>query len=114
MGKYKAKSKLNNTLLIVLVLLVIVTGLLFSNYILNVEKDKKVYNVIKAENTASSVAVEATLKKDIFEDYYEKARNLLKNMTLEEKVGQMFLARYPENGVIDEIKTRKPRRIYII
>lgn len=45
----------------------------------------------------------------IFSEYYDKAENLLKTMTLEEKVGQMFLARYP--GSIDaakEIQSENP------
>ena len=32
----------------------------------------------------------------------------METMTLEEKVGQMFLARYPESGVIEEIKKLNP------
>ena len=33
--------------------------------------------------------------KELFSEYYEKAQNKLNTMTLEEKVGQMFLARCP-------------------
>jgi beta-N-acetylhexosaminidase len=33
--------------------------------------------------------------KDIFAKYYEKADKLMKNMSTKEKVGQLFLARYP-------------------
>lgn len=47
-------------------------------------------------------------ENDIFYPYYDKAEKLMQNMTLEEKVGQMFLARFPETGVIDEIKNEKP------
>lgn len=46
---------------------------------------------------------------EIFSEYYDEAENLLKTMTLEEKVGQMFLARYP--GSIDaakEIQSENP------
>ena len=35
--------------------------------------------------------------KELFEDYYEKAQGKLISMSLEEKVGQMFLARCPSN-----------------
>ena len=45
---------------------------------------------------------------ELFATYYEKAEELLKTMTLEEKVGQMFLARFPENGEIEEIKNQNP------
>ena len=33
--------------------------------------------------------------KDIFASYYDKADSIIKNMTLKEKVGQLFLAKYP-------------------
>ncbi len=55
---------------------------------------------------------EASIKnknKDIFSDYYDKADALLATMTLKEKVGQMFLARYPgASSTINEIKEYKP------
>lgn len=47
-------------------------------------------------------------KKELFSDYYEQAEELIKTMTLEEKVGQMFLVRYPKTGVIQEIKNENP------
>ena len=46
--------------------------------------------------------------EELFSQYYDKAEQLMKNMTIEEKVGQMFLARYPENNVIQEIKEQNP------
>ncbi len=45
---------------------------------------------------------------DLFSEYYDKAQDLLDNMTLEEKVGQIFLARFPSSGVIDEILKYNP------
>ena len=54
----------------------------------------------KSDNYSSS---------DIFGKYYSKADELLKTMTLEEKVGQMFYARYPtDNKANDEIKNNNP------
>lgn len=50
----------------------------------------------------------ANLSNDLFANYYNQAENILKNMSLEEKVGQMFLVRYPKTGVIEEIKTQYP------
>lgn len=47
-------------------------------------------------------------KKELFSDYYEQAEELMKTMSLEEKVGQMFLVRYLKTGVIQEIKNEKP------
>ena len=46
--------------------------------------------------------------KDLFADYYGQAEELLRGMTLEEKVGQMFLVRFPESGVIEEIENEHP------
>lgn len=47
--------------------------------------------------------------KDIFSDYYDKADAILSTMTLEEKVGQMFLARYPgASKANNEIKSYNP------
>ncbi len=47
--------------------------------------------------------------KDIFSDYYYEADALLATMTLEEKVGQMFLARYPgASRASNEIKSYNP------
>lgn len=45
---------------------------------------------------------------DLFYDYYDKAEKLLSTMTLEEKVGQMFLVRFPTSGVIKEIQNHNP------
>ena len=38
----------------------------------------------------------------------EKVKQIMSKMTLEEKVGQMFLARYPSSGVTNEIEDGKP------
>lgn len=45
---------------------------------------------------------------ELFAKFYEPAEKLLQNMTLEEKIGQMFLARFPKNGVIEEIQNYYP------
>lgn len=44
----------------------------------------------------------------LFDIYYPAAQDLLDKMTLEEKVGQMFLARYPEKRVNEEIESHHP------
>ena len=45
---------------------------------------------------------------DLFASYYDKAQEILEKMTLEEKIGQMFLARFPSSGVINEITNYNP------
>lgn len=37
--------------------------------------------------------------KEIFSDYYTKATNTLNNMTLDEKISQLFLVRVPDNSI---------------
>ena len=46
-------------------------------------------------------------KKDLFEEYYDEADKIMSAMTLEEKVGQLFYARYPLNSD-DEIVNENP------
>ena len=41
---------------------------------------------------------------DIFNEYYNDALKLMKNMTLEEKIGQLFLVRYDVNTSTKQIK----------
>ena len=72
------------------------------NSIANEEANKE--NVIdNKQNNSDEVT-----SSDLFGEYYHKAEELLNEMTLEEKVGQMFLVRYPESGVINQIKTYHP------
>lgn len=62
---------------------------------------------INVQNEVASATTDNN-STDVFGEYYDEANNLLKTMTLEEKVGQMFLVRYPESGVINEIKNYAP------
>ena len=41
---------------------------------------------------------------DIFNEYYNDALKLMKDMTLEEKIGQLFLVRYDVNTSTKQIK----------
>lgn len=52
--------------------------------------------------------IENKVNNDLFAEYYAQAENLLQDMTLEEKVGQMFLVRFPETGVIEQNKNYNP------
>lgn len=48
---------------------------------------------------------EKTLYDDgIFSNYYTLARNKLKTLTLNEKIGQLFLVRYPDTNAIQDLK----------
>ena len=46
---------------------------------------------------------ELSSEKDLFKEYYNEANDLLKNMTIEEKIGQIFYARFNDN-ISKEIK----------
>jgi beta-N-acetylhexosaminidase len=41
--------------------------------------------------------------KDLFEDYYKDAEEIVKNMSIFEKIGQMFIGRYDKNTAEDQI-----------
>lgn len=77
----------------------------------NVEKVNKIQNEITntvENNVGNSIENDVKNSDDLFSDFYEQAEELMKDMTLEEKVGQMFLARYPSNNVLTEIKNENP------
>ena len=44
------------------------------------------------------------LDNGIFSDYYIQANNKLKELTLDEKIGQLFLVRYPETSAITDLQ----------
>jgi len=67
----------------------------------------KVYRENKEQIVNEDIDSEVK-EKELFEEYYDEAEILMQTMTIEEKVGQMFLARYPETEVINEIKNHGP------
>ncbi len=80
------------------------------------EETSKTYsttNKTLEQNTAENTTKKNSLLPDsyddngIFSEYYEKAYRRLNTMSLEEKVGQLFLARCPIDGAIDMIKDYK-------
>ena len=66
-------------------------------------KSEKIDNVIETSNT----------KIELFEEYYAEAEYKLKNMTLEEKVSQMFIVRCPNNDA-DEFVSKNQMGGYIL
>lgn len=59
-------------------------------------------NVLQQENSENAD------NNELFANFYKQSENLLQSMTLEEKVGQMFIVRFPESGVINEIENYNP------
>ena len=90
-------------ILLVIVLIVIIAIILWKTDIIKIKNTE-------TENTISTTQsnINSNDSNELFAQYYKQAEKLLETMTLEEKVGQMFLARYPESGVIEEIKTQNP------
>ncbi|MBP3919965.1 MAG: beta-hexosaminidase [Bacilli bacterium] len=82
-------------------LLIKYTGLLDSNNI-------KVVNYEKIEIERDTNGIPITWKDDgIFRDYYIMAYNKLKTLTLEEKIGQLLLVKYPGEKAITDLEKYK-------
>lgn len=62
----------------------------------------------QTETTSSVESNQEDFSNELFAQYYKQAEQIMKDMTIEEKVGQMFLVRYPDNGVINQIKNEAP------
>lgn len=54
--------------------------------------------------TDYSITTIADDNKELFEDYYSLADEVLAKLSLEEKVGQLFLVRYPDKNAIQDLK----------
>ena len=63
---------------------------------------------VENSNSINTTNINTNNISELFSQNYEKAEEILSTMTLEEKVGQMFLARYPSSGVINEIEKYNP------
>lgn len=74
--------------------------------ILDKNKTKQEINVINYETKQMTSETLPTEWKDngIFKDYYNLAYQKLKTMTLEEKIGQIFLVRYKETNDMVDLK----------
>lgn len=95
------------------IVMVIILGILAGRKIWMAKKeksDKHEYNNVNAlsSENVNIAEQEDNNVNDLFTEFYGQAESLLQGMTLEEKVGQMFLVRFPEDGVIEEIKNYNP------
>lgn len=106
MEKHTSKKNYYKIILLPLIILVIVGLIFFDHEIVEPEKEE---NSLITENNESNETIDTEEQyKNVFEDYYSQAEALIENMTIEEKVGQMFLVRFPESGEIEEIENYKP------
>ena len=97
-------KKLKYILIFVIIILVLIII-----FLINTNNDNSNKNISKNDepnnlNNLIQEESDTVTNNDLFFEFYDEAENLLKTMTLEEKVGQMFLARFPESNVIEEIK----------
>ena len=77
------------------------------SHISNAEKKQDFSNHFTSKKFTTATTEKQS--SDIFGMYYDKAEVLLESMSLEEKVGQIFLARYPgTNKAINEIQSENP------
>ncbi len=72
----------------------------FKENIVAINTDENFQNEVIEENSNQT--------NDLFSEFYDEAEEILSKMTLEEKVGQMFLVRFPSSGVISEIEDYSP------
>ena len=85
---------MKNTIKILIVAgILIFGGIAFSKYYGFINE----YNDF--DNKEEVLIKDDDIKKSIFKDYYEQAQKLVSTMTLEEKVGQLFLVRYRQADV---------------
>lgn len=73
---------------------------------INIRKDKD--NVIPDSNYQINNGMAKSIPRDLFWQSYAKADELLSKMSVSQKVGQMFLVRFPESGYIEQIKEYNP------
>lgn len=79
-------NNMKKILLLILIVLTIISGyFIYNNYINKTEEKEK--------NTEEKSNMEK-VSDDLFGKFYSKSEEMLKEMTLEEKVGQLFLVRY--------------------
>lgn len=71
------------------------------------EDNKQIGTIINYEKAPVSTTKDGVnntwLDKGIFSDYYIMANNKLKELSLDEKIGQIFLVRYPETNQKEEL-----------
>ncbi len=60
--------------------------------------------IINCENITSELQIQDMLDEGFLNNYYAKAISKLKTMTLEEKIAQILLVRYPNNGTEEQQK----------
>lgn len=77
----------------------------YSGGSLQAEADALAENEIEEKQESSK---ETSATTDLFGNYYEAAEIKMESMTLQEKVGQLFLFRCPAEGAVETVTTYQP------
>ena len=88
------RKRKKKKVIIKLFLLIIMTGIFMLYYISNNYNNKE---QIDNPETEKKEYKKIYNKNDIFYEYYSKANKILEKMSIEEKIGQLFLVRYNKN-----------------
>lgn len=87
--------------LLVIVMFLVIAMILYKMDLFKINEKDKVDDI--------NDITEEEISKDLFENFYTKAEEKMRNMSIEEKIGQMFLARCPsDETAISEISSLKP------
>ena len=97
MHRKRKKNKIIKIILFVIVVIGIIGGVFY--YYENYQKDKKEEKKLKEKKEIIDKIEEEDIKNSIFKKEYKRALEIVSNMTLKEKVGQLFLVRYEKNDV---------------
>lgn len=99
------------SVIIFLLLVVILLGfsiVLYKRGVFEINKKDK-FNEIDEELPQVKASEEEEKSKELFQKYYSNAEEKMQNMSIEKKVGQMFLARCPsDDSAIDQIRNYNP------
>lgn len=89
-----------------IILIIILTIIVLAITLICINFNKKSEPAIE-DMEKKTVIGEEVKEKEIFEGYYEQANAKLQELTLEEKIGQIFLVRYPNENAKEVLKQYK-------
>lgn len=89
-----------------------ITGNLGDNIIITysglLDKNSNIQNIEIIDYTINTANENNTsYDQGIFSEYYKLAKRKLEELTLDEKIGQLILARYPDNNVLNDLNKYK-------
>lgn len=80
------------------------------NHKLNIVSNQEVIGEVVTQNVTAQEKInkEEQVTNELFGEYYDKAILKMQEMTLEEKVSQMFLARCPDKASVEQVQEEQP------